>query len=107
MLKSLQNSSYADNTIAGLWSDHRYHHGEKGDWGKHTLWERTSNVLMIWAGPGIATGAKVDATVSLINMYPTLVELCDLPVADGLEGRSIATVLNQPDDAIHRDVFLP
>ena len=58
---------------------HRYHHGEKYDWGKHTLWERTSHVPFIWAGPGVAKGARTDVTVSLLDMYPTLVEMCGLP----------------------------
>ena len=53
---------YADNTIVVLWSDHGYHHGEKGQWGKHTLWERTSNVPFIWAGPGVAEGAEVQTS---------------------------------------------
>ena len=79
VLDALEASLYADNTIVVLWSDHGYHHGEKGDWGKHTLWERTSNVPFIWAGPGVAEGKKTDVTVSLIDMYPTLGEMCGLP----------------------------
>ena len=46
VLDALEASSHADNTIVVLWSDHGYHHGEKYDWGKHTLWERTSNVRL-------------------------------------------------------------
>ena len=71
LLDALEGGPNADNTIVVFWSDHGYHHGEKFDWGKHTLWERTSNVPYIWAGPGIARGAVVDATVSLIDMFPT------------------------------------
>ena len=79
ILNALESSPYADNTIVVLWSDHGYHLGEKGQWGKHTLWERTSNVPFIWAGPGVAKGARTDVTVSLIDIYPTLVEQCNLP----------------------------
>ena len=64
----IESGPNAENTIVVLWSDHGYLHGEKLDWGKHTLWERTSNVPFIWAGPGIAKGAAVDATVSLIDV---------------------------------------
>ena len=64
VLDALAASPYADNTVVVLWSDHGYHHGEKGDWGKHTLWERTSNVPFIWAGPAIASGRESDVTVS-------------------------------------------
>ena len=68
LLDQLEKSPYKDNTIVVLWSDHGYHHGEKGDWGKHTLWERTSNVPFIWAGPGVKNAATLDTTVSLIDM---------------------------------------
>ncbi len=107
VLAALRDSRYADNTIVVLWSDHGYHHGEKGDWGKHTLWERTSNVPFIWSGPGISSGATVESTVSLIDMYPTFVERCGLPPVSGLEGVSLATALRDPTKTVDRDVFLP
>ena len=108
VLDALDAGPYADNTIIVLWSDHGYHHGEKGDWGKHTLWERTSNVPFVWAGPGVAKGATSDVTVSLIDMYPTFVELCDLPkTPHTLEGTSIAATLADPNNAKDREVYLP
>lgn len=107
VLDALAQSPYRDNTIVVIWSDHGYHHGEKGDWGKHTLWERTSNVPFIWAGPGVASDQKIETTVSLIDMYPTFVELCGLAEDLGLEGESLASVLAYPDSAKDRDVFLP
>ncbi len=108
VLDTLAAGPHANNTIVILWSDHGYHHGEKGDWGKHTLWERTSNVPFIWAGPGIARGRTVDATVSLIDMYPTIVEMCALAQPDHhLEGRSLAATLKDPAQAKDRDVYLP
>jgi arylsulfatase A-like enzyme len=107
VLKSLNEGPYADNTIVVLWSDHGFHHGEKGDWGKHTLWERTSNVPFIWSGPGVASGKTVNATVSLIDMYPTFVEMCGLPPVEGLEGTSLAGMLRTPSKATDRNVFLP
>ena len=108
VLDALAASPYADNTVVVLWSDHGYHHGEKGDWGKHTLWERTSNVPFIWAGPGIASGRESDVTVSLIDMYPTLVDLCGLAKPhQTLEGESLVIALADPGAATDRDVFLP
>lgn len=107
VLKALEESPYKDNTVVVLWSDHGYHHGEKGHWGKHTLWERTSNVPFIWAGPRVAAGTTVDTTVSLIDMYPTFVEMCGLPEVSGLEGASLVPVLNSPQSATDRNVYLP
>ena len=108
ILDALDASPYADNTIVVLWSDHGYHLGEKGQWGKHTLWERTSNVPFVWAGPGVAKGQPTDVTVSLIDIYPTLVEMCDLPnPGQKLEGTSLAATLEQPASASDRTVYLP
>ena len=108
VLDALEKSPYADNTIVVLWSDHGYHHGEKYDWGKHTLWERTSNVPFIWAGPGVKKGAVTDVTASLIDMYPTFVEMCGLPRPhQKLEGTSLASTLEKPGVAKDRDVYLP
>ena len=108
VLDALEKSPYADNTIVVLWSDHGYHHGEKYDWGKHTLWERTSNVPFIWAGPGVKKGAVTDVTASLIDMYPTFVEMCGLPRPhQKLEGTSLASTLEKPAVAKDRDVYLP
>jgi hypothetical protein len=58
LLDAIESGPNAGNTIVVMWSDHGYHHGEKLDWGKHTLWERTSNVPFLWAGPGIAKGRE-------------------------------------------------
>ena len=108
VLDALEKSPYADNTIVVLWSDHGYHHGEKYDWGKHTLWERTSNVPFIWAGPGVKKGVVTDVTASLIDMYPTFVEMCGLPRPhQKLEGTSLASTLEKPEVAKDRDVYLP
>ncbi len=108
VLDALEESPHAENTIVVFWSDHGYHHGEKGDWGKHTLWERTSNVPFIWSGPGIADGARSDVTVSLIDMFPTLVEMCELPEPhQNLEGQSLASTLQNPAQARDRTVYLP
>ncbi|MEM6690993.1 MAG: sulfatase [Planctomycetota bacterium] len=108
ILDALEASPNADNTIVVLWSDHGYHLGEKGQWGKHTLWERTSNVPFIWAGPRVAKNSRTDVTVSLIDMYPTFVEVCGLPAPkQRLEGTSLASTLRDPDTASDRNVFLP
>lgn len=106
VLDALEASPARDNTIVIFWSDQGYHHGEKGQWGKHTLWRQTARIPFLWAGPGIARQAKVAATVSAIDMYPTLVDLCGLAPDPGLEGKSLAGVLRDPSQAGDRDVLL-
>ncbi len=93
VIDALQASGRADNTIIVLWSDHGWHLGEKGVSGKNTLWERSSHVPLIFAGPGIATQVPCDEPAELLDIYPTLVELCHLAPVDGLEGHSLVPQL--------------
>jgi arylsulfatase A-like enzyme len=108
ILDSLEESPYRSNTVIIIWSDHGYHHGEKSDWGKHTLWERTSNVPFMWAGPGIAQGQSIEASVSLIDIYPTLMEIAGAEVDSALDGVSLLKNLQKPETADgRRAVMLP
>lgn len=107
VLDAVESSSYKDNTIIVLWSDHGFHQGEKMMFGKHTLWERTSNIPFIWAGKGIAKNTEVKTTVSSIDIYPTLAEWCRLPVKTKFDGVSMAPVLKKPSKAKDRNVLLP
>jgi len=107
VLDALEKSPNKENTIIVFWSDQGFHHGEKMHWGKHTLWERTSHVPFIWAGKGIPKNEKVKTSVSLIDMYPTFIELCNLPKVKGIEGVSLAGTLKNPAKAKDRNVLLP
>jgi len=107
IIDAVEASPYKDNTIIVLWSDQGFHHGEKGHWGKHTLWQRTTQVPFIWAGPGIAKNKQIATSVSLIDMYPTLKDLCKLPVENNLDGTSLAQALKKPSEAKERNVFIP
>ncbi|MBL8209129.1 MAG: sulfatase [Bryobacterales bacterium] len=97
ILDDLDRSPHAKNTVIVLWSDNGWHLGEKQHWHKSTLWERASHVPLIFAGPGTkATGTPRTQTVSLLDIYPTLCELCQLPVRPELEGESLAPLLRDP-----------
>ncbi|MCC7042407.1 MAG: sulfatase [Acidobacteria bacterium] len=96
VLDALEASDEADNTIVVLFSDHGYHLGEKGITGKNTLWERSTRVPLIFAGPGITRGAKVAEPAELLDMYPTLALLAGLPTPEGLEGHSLVPQLRNP-----------
>ncbi len=76
-----------------LWSDHGWHLGEKLITGKNTLWDRSTRVPLVFAGPGIAVGATCDRPAELLDIYPTLVQLCELPEKQGLEGHSLVPQL--------------
>jgi len=101
VLDALDASPYKDNTIVVLWSDHGYHLGEKNTFQKHTLWERSALAPLIISLPPSMQGekhrGKTDAVVGLIDIYPTLVDLCDLPANDKVVGRSLKPLLIDPE----------
>jgi arylsulfatase A-like enzyme len=96
VIDGLEASGAADNTIIVLWSDHGFHLGEKLRWAKRSLWEETTRVPMIMAGPSIAVDAECSRPVGLIDVYPTLLDLCGLPARNDLEGISLAQLLEDP-----------
>ena len=97
VLDALESSPYADNTIVVLWSDHGFHLGEKQHWAKRTLWEESTRVPLLFAGPGIDSGLATKEPASLIDIYPTLVELCQLSENLHLEGVSLVPQLDNPE----------
>ena len=97
VLDALDESGLAKNTVVVLWSDHGWHLGEKGVTGKNTLWERSTRVPLVFAGPGVAAGARCTKPAELLDVYPTLAELCGLPAKAGLEGRSLAPQLKDAE----------
>jgi arylsulfatase A-like enzyme len=93
LLDALEETGIADNTIVVVWGDHGWHLGEKGITGKNTLWERSTRVPLIFAGPGVARGGRCEQPAELLDLYPTLVELCGLPPRADLEGHSLVPQL--------------
>jgi arylsulfatase A-like enzyme len=107
VLDALDASGAAGNTIVVLWSDHGFHLGEKGITGKNTLWERSTRSPMIIAGPTIATNATCRRPAELLDIFPTLLELCDVKTPQRssgleLEGQSLAPQLRNPNAARQR-----
>ena len=98
MLDALDSGPHRDNTIVVLWSDHGYHLGEKWHWHKQALWHRATHVPLMMAGRGITEpGGRCERPVSLVDVYPTLVDLAGLPRPDGLDGQSLRPLLDDPD----------
>jgi arylsulfatase A-like enzyme len=79
VLDALHRSPHAANTVIVLWSDHGWHLGEKGHWHKSTLWEEATRVPLVISAPGYRSG-ECDRPVSLLDLYPTLIELCTTDV---------------------------
>ncbi len=106
LLDALEKSAYANNTIVILWGDHGWHLGEKEHWRKHALWETTTRTtLIISAQEGTQKDQLCERPVSLIDIYPTLVEMCGLPERNGLDGKSLVPLLKDPRKKWERPVL--
>ncbi len=99
VLDALDKSPYRDNTIVVFLSDHGFHLGEKHHWQKATLWEEATHCLLMMRVPGVtpADGDVCHRFVSLLDIYPTLAELCGLDAPDYLDGSSMVPLLKNPD----------
>lgn len=108
VLNALEDSLYADNTIVVFTSDNGYHMGEKEYIFKDSLWEESSQVPLIVRAPRVASADSVcDVPVSHIDIYPTLVDLCDLPSephapthGHRLEGHTLRPLLAAPEAGV-------
>ncbi|UCF15133.1 MAG: sulfatase-like hydrolase/transferase [Phycisphaerales bacterium] len=97
VIDALDNSVYADNTIIILWSDHGWHLGEKLHWRKFSLWEEATHNVLMAVVPGLTRPhQRCSRPVSMIDIYPTLIELCGLTPKKELEGRSLLPLLKNP-----------
>lgn len=103
VLEALDASPYADNTMIVLWSDHGWQLGEKEHWGKFTAWERSTRVPLIISPPkahsleGFQAGSEVDRPVSLLDVYPTIVDMLGLGERPRLDGRSLLPLIDDPE----------
>ena len=95
LLDALEASPYADNTIVVLWSDHGWELGEKEHWGKHSPWEGSMRVPLVIVPPknSKVKAGRSEGFASLLDLYPTLADLCGLKIPMGLDGESLKPVI--------------
>ncbi len=98
VVAELERLGLRDDTIIILWGDHGWKLGEYDAWCKHTNVELDTNVPLIISVPGQKTaGKKTDALVEFVDIYPSLAELCSLPLPKHLEGTSFAPLIKNPN----------
>lgn len=97
VLDELDRTGMRDNTIVILWGDHGWHLGEQGMWGKITNFENAVRAPLIISVPDQkTTGSQTDALTEFVDVYPTLAELCGLPLPSRLEGDSFVPLIKNP-----------
>jgi arylsulfatase A-like enzyme len=107
VIAELDRLGLRESTIVVFWGDHGYQLGEKGKWSKAgSLWEQGARTPLILLAPGAAgNGRSSPRVVEMVDLYPTLVELCGLPAPAGLEGRSLVPLLADPTAAWDHPAF--
>ena len=106
LLDELAKLELAENTVVVLWGDHGFHLGEQGLWTKANNYELATRAPLIISVPGQQRpGAKSDALVEFVDVYPTLADICGLESPQGVEGISLKPLLKNPEQAWKRAVF--
>ena len=96
LLQELEDLGLRKDTIVILWGDHGWKLGEYSMWAKHTNFELDTHAPMIISDPDYPKAIRTDALTEFVDIYPTLAELCGLPIPDGLEGVSVVPLLEEP-----------
>lgn len=97
VLDALESSEYKENTIVVIMGDHGWHLGEKEHWSKQTLWERAAKTPLIIYDPRTKASGECTGVVSLLDVYPTLVDMCNLPANAENEGVSLKKLVKNPN----------
>ena len=97
LLDAFDAGGHAKNTVVVLWSDHGWHLGEKLHWRKFALWEEATHNVLMFVAPGVTKPrGRCDRPVGLIDIYPTLIDLCGLKAKPELEGLTLLPLLKDP-----------
>ncbi|MEO0588661.1 MAG: sulfatase-like hydrolase/transferase [Planctomycetota bacterium] len=106
VVDAIKDAGEWDNTIVIVSSDNGYHLGENGMWGKATLFEESARVPLIIRAPGVTQpGTRSAALVEMVDVYPTLCELCSLDQPHAMHGKTLRRVMTDPSQDIREAAY--
>ena len=105
VLAELERLGLRENTIVILWGDHGWNLGEHGLWCKHCNFETSLHSPLIVTAPGVKGGQKSNALTEYLDIYPSLCELCELPIPVHVQGKSFVPLLRNPNQPWKKAVF--
>jgi len=105
VLRELDRLGLREDTIVVAWGDHGWQLGEHGLWCKHCNFNTSLQAPLILRAPGLPGGRTTDRLTAFLDVFPTLCELAELPVPEGLDGRSLVPLLHRPADPWTEAVF--
>ena len=107
ILETLKQAGYADNTIIIFAADNGLALGSHGLLGKQSVFEHSMRVPLMIAGPGLPRGQSTTAFTYLLDLFPTLCDMLDVPPPAGVEGESLRPIWEGKKDRVRDSVFLP
>ena len=105
IIETLKQNDLYDNTIIVYAADNGLAAGSHGLLGKQNLYEHSMKVPLIITGPGIPEGKKSDAFVYLYDIFPTLAEICNIPLPTGTDGLSLASIIKGESESVRSSLF--
>tara|TARA_B100001250_G_C19788522_1_gene785317 strand:- start:1640 stop:2209 length:570 start_codon:yes stop_codon:yes gene_type:complete len=105
VLNHLENTGLSKNTIVVVWGDHGWHLGDAQQWGKHTPFEIANRSVLMMRAPGIEGGFSTDALAETLDIYPTLLDLCEpefKKTHHPLDGVSLAPILRKEKESVRK-----
>ncbi len=105
ILDALEENGLAENTVVVLWGDHGWKLGEHGLWCKHSNFELDARVPLIISAPGMKKNAKTKSFAEIVDLFPTLADLCGFEIPEHLDGNSLVPVLKDPSHKVKEHAY--
>lgn len=104
VLDELTRLGLDKNTVVVLWSDHGWHLGDDRVWGKHTNFDYALKSVLMVKTPDSAPGIVLNNVVGAVDIYPTLMELCDVTIPHQIDGSSFVRLMKNPEADVWKNV---